>query len=820
MPGTSTEPVWSLLVAGSPYSLLEPGLRLSELVVFSRDGASRLTWQRVPGAWPARSGDPFRGKTIELRYDEGSGDVVAFYGRCVSSSWGFTPLGWARSYTALGRQYLADLAPVTNTNTGDDAFDWNSDPDDTLSYRGDRAGRSVGRILLDVLTDPANAAAMQAAGVGDYNSTGTGGTGSATLDGLGVAGGGGTGATATATVSSGSIISFTVTSGGSGYTSPPEVWIAPCAMTTLGDLAAMRVVPPFPVSIGGDRLAQSIAGSLRQIAPNHAQFIGADGSLRYLDQRQFGSNAGGYPATITLTADGAGDRFDVDAHSMGDDTEAGFSQVRVRGPDFAELKLYSTRAETLEPYWAHSGLTLAEAEAAWKLSDYEQPDLATGLASATCALSGGGIGTTFTITRAGFGYTAAPTILFAGGGGTGAAATATISGGKVTAITRTAAGSGYTSAPSMVFTHPDGGTGDGGTCSCTDTLNVLVNSDDNSKTWAANYWDQTSGGRQAVLWLWKDLGSGAESSVQRRIVANTTLAAGGTSTITVDRALPNLLYDRYAIRGVGRAGSIVHRRYRVVNEVLRGRLRPRAAYPSPVVNANGNAATTTSYAVFEILWSSNDDPDDQPPPYLTWSMGATIDWVNGTLDIEKPVVTVWGTRANLLLGGASTDGIPWDVRAYIPTRTDVLEAYAPRDGSNNPIHGGTINTLDGISRTLTVTVPSWRDPANLANMRAYADDLLDSVKDVVFEGSITLKRFDSRWFAPGRAVQWTGSGYTTSWESAGLPVVECALRWTQAGHRYETVIRYSNRRAPYSAALYERPARVPSWFGGALGGAG
>jgi hypothetical protein len=63
-----------------------------------------------------------------------------------------------------------------------------------------------------------------------------------------------------------------------------------------------------------------------------------------------------------------------------------------------------------------------------------------------------------TITNAGTGFTTAPTIGFTGGGGSGAAATATIdtSAGIVTSITVTNPGTGYTSAPTVTFTGGGG----------------------------------------------------------------------------------------------------------------------------------------------------------------------------------------------------------------------------------------------------------------------------------------------------------------------------------------------------------------------------
>lgn len=65
-----------------------------------------------------------------------------------------------------------------------------------------------------------------------------------------------------------------------------------------------------------------------------------------------------------------------------------------------------------------------------------------------------------TVTAGGSGYTSAPTVSFSGGGGSGAAATASISGGAVSVITITNRGTGYTSAPAVAFS---GGGGSGAT---------------------------------------------------------------------------------------------------------------------------------------------------------------------------------------------------------------------------------------------------------------------------------------------------------------------------------------------------------------------
>lgn len=66
--------------------------------------------------------------------------------------------------------------------------------------------------------------------------------------------------------------------------------------------------------------------------------------------------------------------------------------------------------------------------------------------------------TSVIITSQGSGYTVAPTVKFIGGGGSGAAGTATLTGSQVLSVTITNQGSGYTSSPIVVF---DGGGGTG-----------------------------------------------------------------------------------------------------------------------------------------------------------------------------------------------------------------------------------------------------------------------------------------------------------------------------------------------------------------------
>jgi hypothetical protein len=751
MPGTASEPVWTMTVAGSAYALSTPGFRLDSLILYSRGGDGLLSWHLAGGPLQARTGDTFRGKAITLDYDVGSGNVRVFAGRCVSRSMGWTPLGWGATYQAKGKQHAGDLFPITNTNTGDDTHIFNADPDDWLNYRAERAGRSQGRIILDVLTDATIAAALTTAGIGGYNSTGSGGTATATVAAGAVTtltlvaagsgytaaprvvlyGGGGTGATATAAVTAGAITGFTVTAGGSGYTTAPEVWIAPLASQTIQDLARMTVVPPYQVSVAGEKCLASLDAAIRQIAPNHWQYIAPDGTLRYYDQRKFGANTDGYPNYTTLTVGDSSDRVDVETLRIADDSDGCYPRIIVRGPDYAEMKLYTTDDGTLEEYFAWGSYTNTQAKDNWNLKKWEQP-------------------------------------------------------------------STYN---------------DEGSCTCSDTLTVVVNPTDNARTWASNEWDQTSGGRKGVLFLRYSAGSGINQLATRKVISNTSLAAAGTSTLTLDRALPATNYNSYALVGVGSGAPIVWRRYRVVDTTARARLRHRASFPAPLVNANGNAQAMTSTPLVEILYSSGGSA-----PWFTATIGATLDLAAGTFDTERPAVLLFGTRANLETGGASTDGIPSNVRAFLPTQTDALTVKAPQDSGGSPVYSGTANTIEGLTDTLTITAPSWRDPGNTTNMQAFAQDTLEALRDTVIEGSVTVLKFDPRWFTPGQGLRIAGSGFTLGWESITHPVIECQLNWRESGHRYETMIRFSNRRSPFAAAQFDRPVRQPMPLGLDTGG--
>ena len=360
----------------------------------------------------------FTGRGVKLLVDTGSGPVVRFAGRIVDDHTSLAP--WTSvSYRALGLRYLGDRVPHTDHTTGSDASSWNLDPTDTL-YDASKAGRTLGEILTDCLSFPANAAGLDAYGVGAYASTqGYGGAADA-----------------------GSIVSAalqddcTVTNGGGGYdpAHPPNVHpvggnpstVATLAATVAADgtLSGVSVVDGAPATARGPRcwfprsLWRLSATWRRLISWSHfrSQFRAKTCSQRsrancvrlrriasctsttqpapsrFLDARKFGSNAEGYGPTITLQMNDPAERLDVSGFERFRSVEHAFGRTLVRGAGYTECKMLESHppdgsAGSLEIVNAHDGLTDAEAEATWKYSDFLDPYASPGQATGTATIN-------------------------------------------------------------------------------------------------------------------------------------------------------------------------------------------------------------------------------------------------------------------------------------------------------------------------------------------------------------------------------------------------------------------------------------------------
>lgn len=348
---------------------------------------------------------------------------------------------------------------------------------------------------------------------------------------------------------------------------------------------------------------------------------------------------------------------------------------------------------------------------------------------------------------------------------------------------------------------------DTGTCSEPDTTHVVVHSANASMTWSADQLNQANGLGNIVL-LSDALAGLVTQQFQARIVANTALTAGGSSTLTLDTALPATSYQSYNLFALALGANVVGRRYKVTNAAVAAALQNFFPYPFAYVNSQGSSASLTSTPVGTVMWSAF----GSGPPYNTGYDGVTVDPVNGLIYFDKPTQVV----AN----GLSTPvKFADNVQAFVPVAYGTLTAYAPSPST----YAGTLFTVEGIQRTKVITVLEWKDYSNQTNMHTFASEYLDSVKDVVVEGTLPYLGLDSTFWAPGQAVSIAGTSgitsYTTGWESLSLPVVsmELAFNTGPQGTSYTTTLHLSNRRGRYSCENFLRPNITGAQFGGGTG---
>jgi hypothetical protein len=298
--------------------------------------------------------------------------------------------------------------------------------------------------------------------------------------------------------------------------------------------------------------------------------------------------------------------------------------------------------------------TNAQAKTNFSSRDFLTPGSTPGTAAPIAVLSGTTVGS-ISLGYAGHGYTAAPTVTISGGGGSGATATAAITSGAVSSYTVTAAGSGYTSVPTVVVSPPAGvGQYDQGTCTCPSTTTVTVTSSNAKATWASNEWDQTDTGRNGLISVRSDVITGYTQTYSARVVSNTSLAAGGTSTLTLDSPLPATSYTSYQLWGRAGGASNVYRKYKVTNANVAARLANYFPYPFAYRNSDGSAATLTSTPVGTVFYSGA-----SAPPYQQSGIGIAVDPASGHVYTAKPTALVF-----------SSDGIT-------PVPVDDFQAFLP-----------------------------------------------------------------------------------------------------------------------------------------------
>lgn len=784
---------------------------------FAKDGYPNLKISRVVGKLTSGV-DPWDAKAISLTQD----GTLLFVGDTNGHLTHYdNSMGWVREWSCDGLAKRAEYIPVTDENTLTDAVRYNL-PGDDPDYVASRAGRSMGQIVADVLEMATNSAALSAAGIGGYTSAGTGAAATATLTNGAVTGitivSGGTGytaaptvlfsgggyatrATGTASVSGGAVTGISITAGGSYYRTPPAVVLSRLPTATLTDLDTLSIIPPTTVVVQGERILQALDGVVRSVHPNHFIQVLPTGILRFFDPRA-------WPADVTLDLSGADPR--VGLPTVTTDWGNCYTRCQVRGHDKVDavtlaLQPWPGSAAAdggLAEDFAHDGLTNAEAKTYYSATDFTYPGQSPGTAIAHAILTSGAV-SSIAVDNQGYNYQSTPGVTVSGGGGSGATATATVSGGKVTAVAVGSGGSGYTTIPTVTISGPAVGQTDTGTCTCPNTTTVRVTSNTPSARWSANYWDQTNSGRQATIVLRSESLTGLTQFVQARVVANTALAPGGTSDLTLDVTLTSTAYTSYSLFGLGGGASVVYRRYRVTNATLAKQLANYFPYPFAFRNSDGTAASMTSLPVGTVFYSPAGTA-----PYRQSGIGISVDPEAGVVYTSKPTCLVFSADGTTL--------VPInDLRVFLPIHTGGLAVSWPADVAGVPQYSGTAYSALGIQRTKYISVNDWRDYSNSANMLLYAHENHDALCDTVTEGSIPYSGLLSAALLPGHKLNITGSGYVTGLETMATPIISAELEYMDRGGatHYKTTLTFSNRRAPYGGAAFVRPSVQGQPFG-------
>lgn len=386
--------------------------------------------------------------------------------------------------------------------------------------------------------------------------------------------------------------------------------------------------------------------------------------------------------------------------------------------------------------------------------------------------------------------------------GTTATGTTSVGSGVVSGVTLTGGGTGYRTAPGVRIQGPGTSYCDFGTCTVVDTTHVTITSDDATRAFAANAYDQTPSGQKGYVSIVDSVGTGILATFGSPVLANTAMTPGGTSTLTLENPLPTTSFTGpiyYSLRGTMAGGNVTWKRYRPANAALRSRMsNEQFTYDYALLSSGGAAASLTNHNVGLVCYS-----DTGSPPYREQVGYFTVDPDSGWLDFDIPTPAFFGTPSRLITGGDQIDGVPSDVRVVVGIYKDTLNSVYPADVASVPQYSGTSYSVEGISRTLTVYCQDWTEPSQSAQVAKYAEQIHRSVCDTVVEGQLTYYGVVEALLMHGTAVSvaaWMGTTLTTGLEGIYLPCRQASVRWPDSGG-WTWVMNpdLSNRRASYTA---------------------
>jgi len=716
-----------LTINGSQINLVTYECTIDCCTPFVLGGNSELGFSRVLGKLTALP-DPWSGQSCSWSNGSSYPGTTYFVGDVVGYSDHYQQeVGWVREYRALGLRNRADYIPVTDSNTLSDTASFNLPADDLYMIES-REGRTVGQCVLDLLSMYQNVTALSAAGIGNFTSAGSGGAGTAILTGT-------------------TVSSVTVAESGLGYTVAPKVVLAGGGGSGASYTATVSggLITGFTKILAGTGYTTPptvIISTLPSVTVN---------DLAALDVIP--------PFRITF----AGERI---MQSIESAVQSCHPNHWVYVDIIGNIRFLDQRLFT------NNTVTLGGSDVRWMM-----PSLHRDLSDCYSQLIVRGDLDVSGVTLAVKPYP-----------GSGSSDGGLQEDFGYSGLSNSAAIASWVPSDFQTFNLQSGQ--DQGSCTCPSTTDVRITSTNTRLTLTANQLDQTDTGQHAIITVYSDTVTNLQQMFSARVTANTAMTAGGTSDLTLDRALPSTAYNGYRLYALSTAGNVVWRRYKVTNSFIAAQMQQFFPYPFAFRNSDGTAATLTTSPVCTVYWSSSGSP-----PYNQSAIGVQIDPISGTITTVTPTSLVYG-------GGVVTP--PTDVQVFLPVANGSLSVQAPSGGG----YAGTLYTVEGISRTKTVTVRDWRDYSLNTNMQTFANELFDSICDVIVEGTIGYLGLATTYIAPGQAVSITGNGYTTGWESVALPVASLDIQFNPGpqGTSYVSTLHLSNRKQRYSGDVFLRPA--------------
>jgi hypothetical protein len=348
------------------------------------------------------------------------------------------------------------------------------------------------------------------------------------------------------------------------------------------------------------------------------------------------------------------------------------------------------------------------------------------------------------------------------------------------------------------FSNPKGATDAGTVTTVGGPTSVTVQSSDATRTWATNFWS----GIQGWVILFKSSGAGALTYTESRpVTACTSLAAAGTSTLTLGYNLDNSAsgaYDSYQLIGLAPGLSAtsplglnnVYRLFTVSDpgSTIKNHLVKKFPVAFPFQFANNLGVIETNYPIAQIINGSGE------------GFNATFKVIPSTGQIlfDRPVVEQLNSASVLATGGAGVV-VPADIYAMLAYSRGALSAVYPPD-SGGPVYSGTAYTAANLQRTRYADYDSWGYEGNNALMVSLAQMSQQAVRDTVVTGRVLYKGAYTTVYDPsgGHLLNFAGATYTTGDESLNIPVrsVRVTYQSSGGGNVYRTEMQCSTRRDP------------------------